>query len=242
MIRYVLFLLCFFLSAQASLEKREIPLSLSVSLIVPCHSRHLDLLKSLLFYYERASSSRPDEVVVSLSGVALIDPLIIKKIESYPWRFALKILQHKEELSAAENRNCAANASRGDLLICQDADDLPHRQRIQIIKQLFETYQIDLLLHRFSFDEAPSQIRFDQAAQQTERIKSLDHVEYLAQGVPAFTREVFQRIQWERRDSGDEDCLFNYTAFDLFKNTVFCSVPLYFYRPQLSARRLNDVE
>jgi hypothetical protein len=39
----------------------------------------------------------------------------------------------------------------GDIILYQDADDLPHPQRVEIVKQYFETHDIVHLTHSYAF-------------------------------------------------------------------------------------------
>jgi len=235
------FLLCLFLSVAAligALEKRDAVRPMTVSVIIPCHSNHFELLRDLLHRY-RLQSVAPEEIVISLSNAGQIDAGQIQRLEKQSWPFKLKIIRHQEQLETALNRNAAASASTGDLIICQDADDLPHRQRIQILKYLFENYQIDFLIHKFVFDENEfprCNLRDVPAA--CHRFRGIDenHLRYQQQGAPALTRDIFKQVQWEkRRDGFFEDELFSMKIQPLCENFYILCIPLMVYRSNLSA-------
>lgn len=234
----LIFLLVFFANLLVGLEKREQPQPMKVSIIIPCHSNHFVLLRDLLQRY-RTQSVPPDEIVISLSNVGQVDSRQLQVLEKSSWPFQLKILKHPEQLEPAVNRNLACMESEGDLLICQDADDLPHRQRVQIIKYLFENYQIDFLMHKFVFDEGEFfRCNLQEMAACCDRMRGIDErkLVYIQQGCPALTRNVFQKVQWEKRNGGPfEDGIFNGKVFALFENSYLLSIPLVLYRSHLSA-------
>src|SRR5579862_7731339 len=127
----ILFLLC---GGLSSLERRPRPQPMKVSVIVPCHSSHPHFLENLLLQYLKQTSI-PHEVVISLSQIDRVDPVEIAKIQNRRWPFILKLITHPDQLCASANRNAACRESSGDLLIMQDADDIPHRQRVEVIKE-----------------------------------------------------------------------------------------------------------
>jgi len=232
---------CLFLSLAnllVGLEKRDPVQPMKVSVIIPCHSNHFVLLRDLLQRY-RMQSVVPDEIVISLSNIGQIDLRQLQALEKQSWPFRLKIIKHQEQLEPAINRNVACEASEGDLLICQDADDLPHRQRIQILKYLFENYKIDFLIHKFVFDEQEfPRCNLRDMPAVCDCIRGIDEnkLTYIQQGCPALTRKVFQQVQWTKRNGGPfEDEVFKEKVFALFEDSFILSVPLVLYRSHLSA-------
>jgi len=206
---------------------------MKVSVIIPCHSKHFHLLGALLSQF-RNMTVFPNEIVISISGCKKIDPLRIETLELFNYPFALKILKHQEQFDPSDNRNFACRESTGDLLICQDADDWPHIQRVEIIKCLFENYKIDYLIHRFTLDPNEWQERYeiDAARFCTLRRDAVNETfVHVAQGCPAFTREVFSRVQWEPFPGGGaEDGWFNSRVAQVFERSVILSLPIYYYR------------
>lgn len=119
-----------------------------VSILIPCHYSHFPLLEALLTAYVNQTVV-PNEVVISLSEYQQLSQASILALEGQVWPFKLIILKQEKKCCAALNRKYAAAASSGDLLMFQDADDLPHPQRVEIVKYLFESYRIDHLIHSF---------------------------------------------------------------------------------------------
>ena len=139
----IAFLVAF--SELAGLEERSFSSPMTTSVIIPCHYMHFYLIQDLLTQFERQTAV-PDEVVISLarSHYEKLDQAAIAAICGRSWAFTLKVVLAEDAVSSpGKNRNRACECSSGDLLICQDADDIPHPQRIEIIKHLFEHYRVD---------------------------------------------------------------------------------------------------
>jgi glycosyltransferase involved in cell wall biosynthesis len=131
---------------QALLHPNPESKILSTSVLIPCAATHFRLIPELLGCYNRQTEP-PSEVIVSLSECQKVASAEIESVEQFPWNFQLKIVKSTDKLSAGQNRNVAFAYSTGDLILTQDADDLPHPQRIQVIKYLFENFELDHLLH-----------------------------------------------------------------------------------------------
>lgn len=227
-------------NASPDLKERATPLSMKVSVIIPCYFKHFALLPELLTYYVN-QTVLPDEVVISLSESDRVSQDTIRAIETNSWPFSLKLVCSKEKLTAGQNRNVACKNSSGDLIICQDADDIPHPQRVEIIKHHFENYEIDHLLHFW----IPSNVSFqrydvNQIAEFGRYFKVYDEaincfkVGDSTNGNCSFRKEVFQLIQWSDIPQAGEDVQFNYNVYQLFKNKVIFKLPLLYYRKTYS--------
>jgi len=121
----------------------------TISVIIPCIASHIKYLSELLDSIANQTLI-PNEVVISISQITKQNNLDIEMLKQQDWPFKLIIKSTYERKFAGENRNIAIQHSTGDLIICQDADDLAHPQRIEIIHQIFSETQFDLLLHYFS--------------------------------------------------------------------------------------------
>jgi glycosyltransferase involved in cell wall biosynthesis len=122
--------------------------NVTISVIVPCVSRHIVFLPSLLEELKK-QSRLPEEVVVSISEVDSSYYVDIENLRMQSWPFVLKFLSSEEKQSTGKNRNIAARHSSGDILLLQDADDVPHPQRVEILGYIFEHYPIDYILHQW---------------------------------------------------------------------------------------------
>jgi hypothetical protein len=225
-----------------SLEPRLEPVHLRTSVIIPCYEKHLPYLGHLLEAFSHQTVI-PDEVVLSFTTGQVL-PSAVQIPDELPFALALAWSDEPDPGSA---RNAACAISSGDLLICQDADDLPHPQRVEILRHLFEHYPIDILLHRwappttqfFPYTIEESIVRahlierylFEQYAILTVDGQSFD---YIHSGSPAFLKKVSEALRWAPMHYG-EDVKFNHAAFALFPNKVILDEPLVIYRNALSS-------
>lgn len=221
---------------------REVPEAMKVSVIIPCAGFHFKHLHSLLTFYKH-QTSLPDEIVISLSSVEEITGSEIDALENTPWPFSVKILRFLGKKSAGLNRNLASDASSGDILLYQDADDVPHPQRVQIVKHIFENYYVDHLMHNFVFSDQSESTLYDidqisiLAFDRYDEIeKSPIFFEHIHNGNVGCLRKVFAAMQWEdvRSLEFDLDKQFNKSAYQKFANTALLPYPLVVYRRELS--------
>lgn len=215
------------LNGLTALEKRPCPISLTASIIIPCHAKHARYLPNLLDVYA-AQTTLADEVVISLGPIDQISHPLLKELKrAHRWPFPVKLICSEEALAPGDNRNRACKEAKGDIFICQDADDIPHFRRVEIIKFFFENYPIDHLMHTYTFNilELP-------------QINELSQVEWFvpkdydinlgANGVASLMRRVFEVIQWDSSFHG-EDVYFNETVYRNFENRIVIKTPLYYY-------------
>lgn len=197
----------------------------SVTVVVPCSHKHVQYLSGLVTAYH-AQTRKPDQIVISVSGCAA---------SSLP-RLDADVVHSADRQTAGCNRNRALDVSRGDILLYQDADDLPHPQRVEIIAGLFEKYRIDHLMHAFdrsgaSFSE---ELTLKKAAKHTtyrmdSRLGGVVH------GNSAVARSVFSAVRWPEYAEVGEDLEFNALVYKHTRWTAVLGLPLYAYRQHLSA-------
>ena len=204
-----------------NVEKKEC----STSLIIPCHMAHFGYLEDLLKAYE-SQTVFPDEVVISLSDtryLALSDKSQLLE-PSRPFR--VRLIENPQSCSAAGNRNIASELAVGDILIYQDADDLPHPRRIEIIKYYFENFEIDHLMHWYLFESGTFS-----DFKSLQWFIPISHSPNLgANPAVAIRREVFNEIRWPEEIPHGEDCYFNNKVYEKFPNRIVIKFPFYMYR------------
>ena len=235
-IRSILFMLCILISVPWNLIANA---HLRTSIIIPCHPRHACHLYDLISLYEE-QTILPDEIVISLSQANQVSKEIIHNIESTSWAFSVKLLKSDKKLYAGHNRNRACDAASGDIFICQDADDLPHPQRVEIIRYFFELYELDFAMHEYKplkVDETPlyafhedlSQIKFMRPQNHRQTVRMPVH-----NGNVAIAQHVFRKKQWPGDKSG-QDVLYCRKLFELFTKRYIIQTPLLIYRNYLSS-------
>ncbi len=225
---------------RKSLETKKI------SLIIPCYYKHANQLFSLLRLYEN-QTRLPDEVVISLSNANEVDQSVFHCLEREKWAFPITLLMSDKRKYAGENRNLACSFASGDIFICQDADDVPHPQRIEVIGFFFEKYKVDHLMHEFmsisantgqiGFPDYPDldQIRFSN----TRDFQAVYQYAYFTNGNPTITKNLFQAIQWPDTPRG-QDMEYNRSIYALGYKCLTIDAVLYGYRQYLSSSVISE--
>lgn len=120
-----------------------------ISIVIPCIPKHFWNINNILEAY-KVGTKQPDEIVVALSEcdsvpASELDALVKKGVKLFPM---------KEVGSSAMNRQNGSDLSTGDLIIYQDADDLPHPRRVEIIDWFFGISDIVHLNHSYFRDHS----------------------------------------------------------------------------------------
>ena len=218
---------------------------LSTTVIIPCVASHFHYLEPLLQAYA-AQTKLPDEIVIALCQVECLEEGAVAALESRPWPFALKILCYLGRQSAGVNRNLACEVASGALLLCQDADDLPHPQRVEIVNYLFTRHRLEHLIHGWlSEEEAIPVFRSDllplnkfRAFDDITRFYSLETPRARFQphyGNVCLLAEVAKKVKWENSLEFDRDVAFNQKVYAAFTQLGATPSPLVIYRQHLSA-------
>lgn len=132
------FALLFFISLMTTLGTFQELQALSSSVAVPCYYKHFKYLPSLLTSLTK-QTCLPEEVVISLSQVEYLTSEEIDTLEAGPWPFRVEIIRRAGVFMEGSNRTTAARHCSSDIILCVDADDIPHPQRIEAVLQLFST-------------------------------------------------------------------------------------------------------
>ena len=119
------------------------------SVIIPCCAKHLKYLPDLLEHLSDQTVT-PYEVIISASGIKKNEQILISKIKSKQYPFTLKVCTTEKKKFAGPNRNTAILASSGNLIICQDADDIPHPRRIECIEEIYRhNPDVNMIMHTY---------------------------------------------------------------------------------------------
>ena len=225
----ILLFILLFVPRIESLKKTP-PSYETTSLLIPCHATHAPLLYPLLETY-RKQTLLPDEIVISLSSSNEVNPSLVQKLLETPWPFPVKLELSQKRLFAGENRNRAAFSSFGDILILQDADDLPHPRRVEIIRELFQKYHIDHLMHLWATGALPE--TSDLLCIQLDSYEKSEEIPFIHNGNIAIARHVFLQIPWPKDPKG-QDVAFNQKVYKRFRCFIL-KTALVTYRNELSS-------
>jgi hypothetical protein len=112
---------------------------LKISVVIPCDSKHLHNMQ-YVFDMMLKSTRIPDEVVVRFSSMGSVpikaSSAVIQEGQRLFKEFKYACLNTPEY--SGPNRQVASEMATGDLIIYQDADDLPHYRRFELIDKYFE--------------------------------------------------------------------------------------------------------
>lgn len=217
-----------------TLTKRPSLWKVSTSVLVPCAAKHTSLLPELLKQLA-SQTARPDEVVISISGTA-----VPPRLPTQPYR--VRVLADPAVAYAGKNRNRAAAASSGDVLVYQDADDVPHPQRIEIAKYLFGNFFVEHLLHAYTQAAiTPAWLaqrhKLDTATARA-RYEPYSYTHAFHNGNAMTTREVFRHVRWPENIRRGQDVAYNHMVRDRFPSRmVRLGLSLLTYRQHLSTTR-----
>lgn len=229
--------------------------ALTSSVIIPCHAPHFQHLEHLLQSYERQTRV-PDEVIVALSGCEQLEAGAVEALRQQPFAFPVRYICNDGPVSRGANRNLAAEQSLGDILICQDADDVPHPRRLELCMRVFEdrpsvnfvlhgcalslesalpksTYALQVSLEdfeglRFSANNLPA------ICYPSGKLPAKHHC--FCNGVPALKRSLWvSGSHWIESLQRTEDVRFVRSLVNRHGEGIFLDLPLYYYRRECSA-------
>lgn len=120
---------------------------MTISVYIPTTPNHLKFLDKILNSYLYKSTVLPDQIVVSISDFSKINSMTYNNLKM-KYKDVL-FLEHLEVQLAGPNRQFAEQFCTSDIILYQDSDDLPHIQRVEIIKYFFEKYDIIHLHHSY---------------------------------------------------------------------------------------------
>jgi glycosyltransferase involved in cell wall biosynthesis len=225
-------------------DKRPERLHMQTSVAIPCCAKHFQHLHSLLQHYAN-QTQLPDETVISLSDVEQIAKDKIDNLEHLSWPFILKIIKSNGRKSAGENRNIAVAHCSNEVILCQDADDIPHPQRVEIVKFIFENYHVDHLMHLWLKPE------FEFSVYIPEEVELIHHSRYpeagnvflmykgwrseVHNGNICLSKELSLRYKWNTGFQIGEDVNLNWRVYDQPTRTFVIREPLLIYRNKLSS-------
>lgn len=230
------------------IPKRIDIVNLSVSVIIPCHHEDAYLLKNLLKIYLK-QTVLPQEIVISCSGLNQMTNKQKQKLDKLVvWSSSLvdinvKWSLHKGSLLPGGNKNAACSVAVGDIIIVQDADDIPHVQRVEIIKWWFDHYDINHLGHTFIRRYESKMISSKSYLDLTynrNRFKSIEYMisyrrlpEFFHQmpkslrvkitnGEVAFLRSLFSEMghRWDDKLKAAEDTRFNRLVESKYRKSI----------------------
>jgi len=210
-----------------------------ISVIIPCLDKHVYLLPELFVAYEN-QTVRPDELIVVVSG-----DFNTSEISCLNTTIPLIVSVSKQRLYAGAARQRGVDISNGEIIIFNDADDIPHRQRVEITHYFFNKFNTVHLnglwkSGDFKFTYNIPRIPFILAEEIIER-SILNYKPYggwlaanVHAGNVAVSREVFDKVAWTNSQKG-QDMVFCLDLLHTFNRSIIVLANLIRYRIELSS-------
>ena len=126
---------------------------MEISLVIPSTPNHFGYLDCILQKYEE-NTIKPNEVIISVSQGGKINTSLVNNLKSkYEKSFdSLNIILNDKTVMEGPNRGIGSDYSNCEYITYHDSDDIPHPQRIEVIKHFFDNYDILHLNHSYTFN------------------------------------------------------------------------------------------
>lgn len=129
-----------------------------ISVFIPCTPAHCKYLPGVIAAY-LCGTQKPDEIVVVLSGVKDIRYLDLRDVEDrIRCSYSCKFIKVQEPMRPGPVRQMAKGLCTGDVIVYQDADDMPHSQRVEVVGRYFNGKDIVHLNHSYVVLGAPQSV------------------------------------------------------------------------------------
>ena len=218
------------ITAFAQFE-REVKEDFKISVIVPCHYIHAQYLPDLMTALS-LQTYQPDEVVIALSKTSAMEEEDIQAVRDLcsAQSFPVKLLEFPMRRYTGFNRDRCARASSYELLVHNDADDLPHPKRLERIKWVFDNYDTEALVHSFH-REGEYNLKEGQLIpfKRREMFKYPVHL-----GSVSFVKSLLEDVPWRDTHPGREDKFFLRESDRKRHRILILLEDLLYYRNHLS--------
>lgn len=214
-----------------------------ISIVIPCHYKHFRYIHNLLLTYNK-QTVLPYEIIIVISEYFRLNAKIIKDIDKHDYGFIVKIIKIRPKSPAGKNRFLGSKEAEGDIIIFQDADDLPHFQRNEIIQKCFMKYpEIVHILHGFSRHvdntyynlehmEIPSIILNHNIFLNHKEMASYN----LTNGNMAIRKKIVNDIDWDIKKFRGQDVSLNKNIYKKYGQYMIIKMKLYTYRENLTSK------
>lgn len=206
-----------------------------ITVVIPCIPKHFLMIKSLLRRLGEQSKI-PEEVIISLSEYEKIDTNFLSEVENTNYLFKLLIIKHKEKKTPGENRQYGSEKASNDHIIYQDADDIPHPQRLEILEHIFNKYDANHITHLLT--------RTSRGLQNIHNVKNITAHKWKVRssikgsatsaGNIGINKRVLEKVSWTNHKLG-EDTRFTDKVLSEYDNCYRLGIILLLYRTQFSS-------
>ena len=213
-----------------------------ITVVIPCHYKHFKHISELLIHYNK-QTLLPKEIIIMLCEVNRFhNKNMIDDVQNKKYNFDLKIIKIKNKSAAGNNRYLGTKEAKGNIVIFQDADDIPHKQRLEIMKYFFDKYP-DVLHICHKFTKNKSDIKYyDNISKIKHRYLESDifldprkrKPERITNGNIGIRKHIYDNLNWYKNRFRAQDIALNSNIYNKYKKTLIIMEPLYIYRHNLS--------
>lgn len=192
------------------IDLRQAPLTLATSVVIPCPFELVENLPLRLENYQKELHP-PYQVVVCLEQSSKIDTQLLQQLLTNDYPFDLRLICLSSKTSLEEMKNQACCETTGNILLLDLMDTPFQPKKVDLIKTSFEHYEIDFLAPVSYHELVDKEPFFD--------LSSISALGVFTTGSYAFTRTLFQKIQWE--ETPDAERIFIEKIQSSYKNKMF---------------------
>ena len=206
-----------------------------ISVVIPCIPIHFLMIKSLLRRMGEQTKI-PEEVIISLSESDKVDNFFMKEVIENVYMFKLNIIKNIEKKTPGENRQIGSENAENDYIIYQDADDIPHPQRLEILLHVFTKYNANHITHLLTRTSKGLKNIHDVkkiTAHKWDKRSSIKGSHTTAGNI-GINKKILDTVSWTSHKLG-EDTRFTDKVLKEYDNCYRLGIILLLYRTQFSS-------
>ena len=207
---------------------------MDITIVIPCIYYHFKYIKNLLCLYQNQTLI-PKEIIICVNGCENMHDRNLNNIyKNLNLNFNVRILQLDFIKSAGFTRQYASELVNTKYIVYQDADDIPHKQRVEIINYFFNKSNPDHIIHLYTL--VTNDIRKYEICnipngswKKRDKLGGTKHY-----GNISIKKEIIDEIKWIDSNKG-EDLKFIDTLLENNKISLKVGASLIWYRKELSS-------
>jgi glycosyltransferase involved in cell wall biosynthesis len=213
---------------------------MKISVCIPCIEEHIIYLRGCLSSIYTQSQT-PDEIVLVISNIcdaARVNAYIEDLLLEFP-NIATTVKYILDKQFAGENRNHAISIASGDIISFIDADDIMHKDRLNIIKGMFYNLKCVGVLHHFRENVPPDTADCTFSHDDIEPYM-FSHLLHFGHG--SFKKDIFDEFKYSDKHRG-QDVEFVHNILPKYLSQLYIyKKPLTYYMSNRSAFYKNFSE
>lgn len=229
---------------QTKMIERKNTNEKKITVVIPCHYKHFGYIESLLKLYD-SQTLIPEEIILIICEIEKLQnkTVKIKELKKNVFKFSLVVVEIIGRSAAGNNRYIGTKMAKNGIVVFQDADDIPHVQRLEIFKYFFDKYPTLVhIVHRWTKKDDMKKytdfssinyklLNFDIFLNPIKRIP-----EHLANGNVAIKKNIYNNVNWYKDKFRAQDIYLNSSIYNRYKQSLMIREPIYFYRKNLSVK------